>query len=101
LLWLLAPAAIFLFRHSIIAWISGSIQHRFNVQIERVRTELRKSEADFNSLLRNREADIAALRNSVLSGSFSRQAMLDRRRFEAVEPASTFVHNFLQLPSRY
>ena len=98
-LWLLVPAVIFIFRHSIIAWISGGIQHHFNVKIEEVRTELRKSEADFNSLLRNREAEIAALRNSVLSGSFSRQALLDKRRFEAVEKVWTAVNDLALLKS--
>lgn len=98
-LWLLASAVIFIFRHWIIAWVSAGVQHRFDIKIEEVRTELRKAEANFNGLLRNREAEIAALRNSVLSGSFSRQAMLDKRRFEAVEKVWAAVNDLALLKS--
>jgi hypothetical protein len=76
------PIAIFIARNWLVAWISNSVQHRFNVEIEKLRAELRKNEERFKSDLREKEAEISTLRNSVLSGSTSRQALLDKRRFK-------------------
>jgi hypothetical protein len=87
------PVAIFLARNWLVAWISNSVQHRFNVKIEELRAELRKSEEGFKSDLRDKEAEISALRNSVLGGSASRQALLDKRRFESVERVWTAVND--------
>jgi hypothetical protein len=87
------PVAIFLARNWLVAWISNSVQHRFNVKIEELRAELRKSEEGFKSDLRDKEAEISTLRNSVLGGSASRQALLDKRRFESVERVWTAVND--------
>lgn len=91
------PLAIFVGKNWLVAWISNSVQHRFNMEIEELRTELRKNEEHFKSDLREKEAEISTLRNSVLSGSASRQALLDRRRFEAVEKVWTNVNDLSQL----
>ena len=91
------PVAIFLARNWLLAWISNSVQHRFNVEIEQLRAELRKNEERFKSDLRNKEDEISTLRNSVLSGSASRQALLDKRRFEAVEKVWTNVNDLSPL----
>jgi hypothetical protein len=91
------PIAIFLARNWIKARIEKGVQHHFDVQIEGVRAELRKSEERFKSDLRDKEAEIAGLRNSVLAGSASRQALLDKRRFEAVEKVWAAVNDLAQL----
>jgi hypothetical protein len=82
---LATPAVVFAGRHFILAVISKGVQHGFDVKIENVRIELRNNEERFKSELRDKESEIARLRNSVLSGNASRQSMLDKRRFEAVE----------------
>jgi hypothetical protein len=50
------PIAIFLARNWIKARIEKGVQHRFDVQIEGVRAELRKSEERFKSDLRDKVA---------------------------------------------
>jgi len=91
------PVAIFVARNWLVAWISHSVQHHFNVEIEELRTRLRKNEERFKSDLRDKEAEISTLRNSVLSGSASRQALLDKKRFEAVEKVWANVNDLGQL----
>jgi hypothetical protein len=65
--------------------IVRGVQHKFDTRLEALRTELRKGEEELKSVLRARESDIAALREGVLSGRTQRQALLDKRRLEAVE----------------
>jgi hypothetical protein len=91
------PIALFAARHWIVARISKGVQHQFDREIEQLRTELRKAEEEHRSQLRSKEADIAALRNIVLSGSAGRQALLDKRRFEAVEKVWVAVNDLAQL----
>jgi hypothetical protein len=91
------PIGIFVARNWFKARIEKGVQHHFDVQIEDVRAELRKSEERFKSELRDKEAEIATLRNTVLAGSASRQALLDKRRFEAVEKVWTAVNDLAQL----
>lgn len=79
------PIALFLGRSVIAARITSGVQHRFNAQIEQLRTELRSKEEQWKSELRNNEAELVALRSNVLAGRANRQALLDKRRFEAVE----------------
>jgi hypothetical protein len=71
----------------------------FNEQIERVRSELRRNEEQFKADLQGKEAQISALRNSVLSGSANRQALADKRRLEAVEKVWIAVNDFAMLKS--
>jgi hypothetical protein len=80
------PVSIFVARNWLTAWISGMVQHQFNVQLEELRSELR-----------DREGELSTLRNAVLSGSAGRQALLDKRRFEAVEKVWTAVNDLAQL----
>ena len=72
-------------------------QKVFDRQIEEVRAELRNSEERFKSGLRDRETEIATLRNSLLAGSAIRQALFDKRRFEAVEKVWTAVNDLAQI----
>ncbi len=76
---------IFIAKHKIKAEIERSVQHKFDGKIETLRADLRKTEAEFKSELRLKETEISALRDGVLGGRVNRQAMLDKRRLEAVE----------------
>jgi hypothetical protein len=62
-----------------------------------LRAELRKNEESFKSDLRDKEAEISTLRTNILSGSAGRQALLDKRRFEAVEKVWANVNDLAQL----
>jgi hypothetical protein len=96
-LWVVVPVAVFLARNWLLAWISKGVQHRFDVKLEELRAELRKNEEGFKSDLRDKEAEISTLRNTVLSGSASRQGLLDKRRFEAVEKVWDTVNDLARL----
>jgi hypothetical protein len=76
---------IFAGRNLIKASIERSVQHKFDEKIEGVRTEFHKNEEQFKSYLRSKEIEISALRDGVLSGRMQRQALLDKRRIDAVE----------------
>jgi HEPN domain-containing protein len=91
---LAVPLGLFIGRHWLIARVSKGVQHHFDREIEQLRTELRKSEEEYKSDLRGKEAEITALRNTVLAGSAGRQALLDKRRFEAVEKIWSAVNDF-------
>ena len=84
-LYVFSAIGVFVARNWIKAGIEKSVQHGFDAKIETLRTELRKSEETFKSDLRSKESQISALRDGVLSGRAQRQALLDKRRLEAVE----------------
>ena len=65
--------------------IENSVKHAFDQKIESVRADLRLNEERLKSELRSKEAEIAALRDGLLSGLGQRQASIDRRRLDAVE----------------
>jgi hypothetical protein len=77
-------AALFASRIWIKASIEKRVQHQFDEKIESVRTELRKSEEKFKQEMQAREAEISALRVGVMGGRATRQAIIDKRRLEAV-----------------
>jgi hypothetical protein len=81
----LIPVSVFMGRHWLRERIVRTVQFRFDCRLEEVRVELRKGEEELKSNLRAKEAEIAALRDAVLSGRMQRQALLDKRRIEAVE----------------
>src|SRR5262245_59053502 len=85
ILQLLIAVALWFSRHWWLAWITRSVQHDFDTRLEQLRSELRGNEERVKSELRDNEAEFAALRTSVLSGSNNRQSLLDKRRFDAVE----------------
>ena len=94
---IVVPLAVLASRNWISAWITKGIQHEFDVKLEEVRATQRISEEKFKSELREKETEIGTLRNTVLSGSASRQTILDKRRFEAVEKIWTAVNDSAQL----
>ena len=76
------PIALLACRTWIVARITKGVQHKFDEELEELRTTLRNNEERFKSDLRQKETEIDALRNNVLSGSAGRQTLLDKRRFE-------------------
>lgn len=94
---LVVPLAIFIGRNWLKARIEKGVQHSFDLKIEGMRADLRESEERLKSALRDRESEIAILRNAVLAGSASRQALLDKRRFEAVERIWKAVNDMARL----
>jgi len=86
ILWVLVPLVVFLARNWLVTWITKGVQHRFDIELEKVRSELR-----------DKEGEISTLRNNVLSGSASRRSLLDKRRFDAVERVWTAVNDMAQL----
>jgi hypothetical protein len=95
------PIVLVTFRSGIAAWITKGVQHNFDVKLEKLRAELKISEEQLKSDLREKEAEIGTLRNTVLSGSANRQTLLDKRRFEAVEKIWTAVNDLLPLKNLY
>ena len=76
----LLAAALWLGRELISNRLTKSVQHDFDKKIESVRADLRASEERFKAELREKEAEIAALRSGALSVLASRHAALDKRR---------------------
>lgn len=81
----LLAAVLWLGRELISARLGKSVQHEFDKKIESVRADLRATEERFKAQLREKEAEIAALRGGALSVLASRHAALDKRRLEAVD----------------
>ena len=77
--------ALFVGRNWLKAWIQSDVEYRFNSRLEDLRAELRRSEEELKSQLRIKETEITALREGVLSGRTQRQALVDKRRIEAVD----------------
>jgi hypothetical protein len=77
--------AVFAGRNLLKAWIESGVEYRFNSRLEELRADLRRSEEELKSQLRIKETEITALRDGVLSGRTQRQALVDKRRIEAVE----------------
>jgi len=92
---IVVAVGVFVGKNWLKARIERSVQHTFDQEIEKVRTELRASEERLKSDLRIKETEISALRDGVLSGRAQRQALLDQRRLEAVERVWTRVSSGL------
>jgi O6-methylguanine-DNA--protein-cysteine methyltransferase len=76
---------LWLARSLIVTRLTKSVQHEFDQKIEVVRSELRKSELAFQANIRASDAQLEALRSGALSGMTARQALVDKRRIEAVD----------------
>jgi hypothetical protein len=82
---LAVPLGLFIGRNWLKASIERSVQHRFDARLEALRADFRKSEEELKSDLRVKEGQMSALRDGVLSGRAQRQALLDKRRLDAVD----------------
>jgi DNA-binding protein Fis len=76
---------IFIGRNWIKARIEQSVRSGFEAKLEALRSDLRRSEEELKSELRSKEAEITALRDGILSGRTQRQALVDKRRLEAID----------------
>lgn len=81
----LLALALWLGRQLIATRLAKGVEHEFNKRLEAVRAEMRAGEERLKAELREKEAEISALRSGALSVLASRQAALDRRRLEAVD----------------
>ncbi len=81
----LLAAALWLGRQLIATRLTKSVEYEFNKKLESVRADMRASEERLKAELREKEAEILALRSGALSALASRQAALDKRRLEAVD----------------
>lgn len=81
----LFAGVLWLMRSVISTRLAKSVQHEFDKKLEEIRSEQRKIEESFKVDLRKKENQIEALRNSAMTGMISRQAILDKKRVEAVE----------------
>lgn len=72
-------------REAIAKYIASFVQHRFDRQIEGLKSELRKTEELFKSELNAKERQINSIAESALSLRSSRHIALDARRLAAVE----------------
>lgn len=77
--------AAWLARKLIITRLTAAVQHEFNAKLERLQSELRQNEEQFANDLRQRDAQLAALREAAIAASTSRHVELDKRRIVAVE----------------
>jgi hypothetical protein len=82
---LAAPLAVPAIREAIGKYIAAFVQHHFDERIEKLRSELRRSEEKFAAELRTNEQQLRSLTDAALSLRSSRQAALDARRLQAVE----------------
>lgn len=65
---------VFYCRNFIVAHIKAGVEHDFNSKLETIKSELR-----------SKESEISTLRDAVLTGRNQRQALVDKRRIEAVD----------------
>lgn len=84
-LYLAIPIVIFISRNWIKARIEQSVRSGFEAKLEALRSDLRRNEEELKSELRSKEAQIAALRDGILSGRTQRQGLVDKRRLEAID----------------
>jgi len=78
-------AMTWLLRSLILTRLKASVQFEFDGKVETLRTELRKSEETLKADLRAKESEIVMLRSGALSALANRQAVLDKRRIEAID----------------
>lgn len=81
----IVAAAGFLFGTAYKARVEKSIQARFDQELERLRSELRKQEEEAKAKLKRQDDEIESLKRGALAHMVARQTLLDQRRVEAIE----------------
>jgi len=90
--WLPAVSTSVLF--ALLLWLSKSliatrltksVKNEFDVKLENIRANLRKSDEAFKAEIRSKEQQFASLREGALAALTNRQSVLDKRRIEAVD----------------
>lgn len=77
--------ALWLGRNLITNRLRLSVEHEFSERLECVKADQRAGEERLKADLKQKEAEITALRSGALSALTSRQMALDKRRLEAVD----------------
>lgn len=77
--------ALWLGRNLISTRLTKSVEFEFNERLEALKADMRASEERLKAELREKEAEITALRGGALAVLSSRQVALDKRRLEAVD----------------
>lgn len=62
-----------------------TVEHEFDIKLEKMCSQLRGNEDRIKADLRTKEAEIAALRGGAITALASRQIASDKRRYEAVD----------------
>jgi len=81
----LLGVALWLSRSIIETRLRASVQGEFDAKLEVLKGDIRSSEERLGARLREKEAELEALRSGALSAMTSRQVVLDNRRLEAVD----------------
>jgi hypothetical protein len=81
----LLAVVLWLLRNLISTRLKSSVRHEFDEKLEDVRSEHRKQESHIRAELQAREAELAALRSTVMSGMSGRQVEIDKRKLHAID----------------
>lgn len=65
--------------------LEKSIQSKFDLKLEEIKSQLRREEQELSAKIAARDQQIAALRDQLLTGMNNRLTALDQRRLKAVE----------------
>ena len=82
---MLLPLIVPAIRSAVGRYIGRLIQHHFDQEIEKLKSDLRRSEDKFSAELRANEQRLKSLSDTALSIQSTRQVALDARRLKAVE----------------
>lgn len=82
---IVSPLAVPAIREALGKYVARFVQHHFDQQIEKLKSELRRSEEKFAADLRIKEQQLRSLADTALSLRSTRQIALDARRLAAVE----------------
>ena len=82
---ILLPLIVPAIRLAVGRYIGGLVQHHFDREIEKLKSDLRRSEDKFSADLRANEQRLKSLSDTALSIQSTRQMALDARRLKAVE----------------
>jgi len=87
---------VWLAREAITNRLTKSVQYEFDQKLAVIRSDLTASEERLRATLREREAELSALRSGALSSLASRQVATDKRRLEAVDQLWTAFNSYVK-----
>lgn len=77
--------ALWLARSVIEVRLKNSVRSEFDTKLERLRAELRQSEESLKAIVREKEAEIHALRENTMSALATRRVAFEKRRMDACD----------------
>ena len=81
----LLAGALWLLRKVIVTRLTNAVRYEYEKDLEALRTSLRKNEETFKADLKEKEAQIEALRSGALTAILTRRTSLYARQLQAVE----------------